>query len=125
MRYIFKGRLCGYICPDCPEPLSQVKVRLYRSRAKEGITLLAAAAPKDTFAILSDDDVKQKASSLLAETTTGDDGSFSFELGDAAEIRWRGFRDRRLLRNGSPPQTDAKGPPAIAVLDHDSAAGVA
>ena len=91
MRYIFKGRLCGYICPECPEPLSQVKVRLYRSRAKEGITVLAAAAPKDTFAILSDDDVKQKASSLLAETTTGDDGSFSFELGDEQKYGGEAF----------------------------------
>jgi len=125
MRYIFKGILCGYICPECPEPLSQVKVRLYRSRAKEGITVLAAAAPKDTFAILSDDDVKQKASSLLAETTTGDDGSFSFELGDEQKYGGEAFEIDVYLRDGSPPQTDTEGSPTAAVFDHDAPACVA
>lgn len=32
MNYIFKGRLCGYICSECFEPLSKVKVRIYRAR---------------------------------------------------------------------------------------------
>ncbi|PWU00405.1 MAG: hypothetical protein C5B51_25185 [Terriglobia bacterium] len=91
MAYIFKGRLCGYICPDCPEPLANVKVRLYRSRANEGVTLLAAASAKDTFAILSDSDVAAKASSLIAETTAAADGSFTFELGEQQKYKGEAF----------------------------------
>jgi hypothetical protein len=32
MAYIFRGRLCGLISTECLEPLSNVRVRLYRSR---------------------------------------------------------------------------------------------
>jgi len=81
MTYIFKGKLCGLICADCPEDLSNVTVRLYRTRADQNVTSLAVAAPKDTFRVLSEDEVKAKASSLIAETVTLEDGSFTFELG--------------------------------------------
>lgn len=47
--YIFKGRLCGYICPECPEPLSNLKVRLYRLRGDQNAVALAVANPKDTL----------------------------------------------------------------------------
>jgi len=82
MPFTFKGRLCGYICPECPEPLSNVNVRLYKVRAEQNVTALAVAAPKDTFAILGDDDVKKKQGSLIAETTTDDQGNFVFELSE-------------------------------------------
>jgi hypothetical protein len=82
MRYQFKGKLCGYICPECPEPLSNVKVRLYRSRAEQNVIALAVASPKETFAILSDETVKAKAPLLIAETETDGEGRFVFELGE-------------------------------------------
>ena len=80
--FTFKGRLCGTICPDCPEPLSQVKVRLYRLREDQNATALAVANPKETLAVLSDEEVKAKAQSLLAEVETDAEGRFSFELGE-------------------------------------------
>jgi hypothetical protein len=79
--YIFRGRLCGYICDECPEPLANVRVRLYRSRAQDNLASLAVAAPKDTFAILSDDEVKAKEKYLIAEAETDADGNFQFVLG--------------------------------------------
>ena len=82
MAYTFRGNLCGLICPECPEPLSQVTVRLYRHREQQDVTSLAVASPKDTFAILTDDQVRAKASSLIAEAQTSSDGSFIFTLGD-------------------------------------------
>jgi hypothetical protein len=82
MNYILKGRLCGHICGECFEPLSQVKVRLYRSRREQDVTALAVANPKGTFAILSDDDVRAKQESLIAEFETDDQGNFSAELGE-------------------------------------------
>lgn len=82
MVYLFKGRLCGYICPDCEELLSNVTVRLYRVREDQDVTVRAVASPKETLAILSDDEVEAKASSLIAETTTGENGEFTFELGE-------------------------------------------
>ena len=82
MAYVFRGTLCGYICADCSEQLSNVRVRLYRSRTDQNVTVLAAANPKNTLTLLTDDAVNSKASSLLAETETGADGSFTFELGE-------------------------------------------
>jgi hypothetical protein len=91
MAYVFRGSLCGYTCPDCPEPLSNVRVRLYRSRAEQNVTLLAAANPKNTLTLLTDDAVNSKASSLLAETETSADGSFTFELGEKENYTGQAF----------------------------------
>jgi hypothetical protein len=92
MSYIFKGRLCGYICEECFEPLSNVKVRLYRTRQEQNVAALAVASPKDTFAILSDEDARAKQKSLLGEFETNAAGEFTAELseksynGEAFEI---------------------------------------
>lgn len=77
MSYILKGHLCGYICGECSEPLAKVKVRLYRTRADQNVTALAVANPKDTFAILSEADVRRKESSLLGEFETNDAGELT------------------------------------------------
>jgi len=91
MKFRFKGRLCGFICTECPEPLARVNVRLYRSRAGQDVTALAVAKPKDTFAILSDEEAKAKQSSLIAETQTDDDGNFEFELSDKQKYQGEAF----------------------------------
>jgi hypothetical protein len=82
MSYIFRGKLCGLICAECPEPLSNVIVRLYRSRDAKIETALAVASPKETFTVLTDEQVKEKESALIAETETDEEGNFSFDLGD-------------------------------------------
>lgn len=91
MSYIFRGRLCGYICEECYEPLANVKVRLYRTREDQNVAALAVARPKDTFAILSDDDVRRKESSLLAEFETNDAGEFVAELGEKQGYKGEAF----------------------------------
>jgi hypothetical protein len=90
MNYIFKGRLCGYICPKCPEPLSDVAVRLYRA-TQPNVIALAVASPKETFAILSDEDAKGKANRLIAEAKTDAQGNFVFELGEAPKYNGEAF----------------------------------
>lgn len=90
MSYIFKGRLCGYICPECPEALSAVTVRLYRATQKN-VTTLAVAHPKETFAILSDEDVTAKAERLIAEVKTDAQGNFAFELSKAQNYGGEAF----------------------------------
>jgi hypothetical protein len=82
MSYIFKGRLCGFICDECPEPLSDVTVRLYGNRKEQDVTALSVANATDTFAILNDDQVKAKSSSLIAEVKADANGNFAFELSD-------------------------------------------
>ena len=91
MNYRFRGKLCGFICPECPEPLSRVNVRLYRVRSGQDVTALAVAKPKDTFAILSDEQVKAKKDSLIAETQTDDEGNFAFDLGDKQKYNGEAF----------------------------------
>ncbi|MEO5931440.1 MAG: carboxypeptidase regulatory-like domain-containing protein [Candidatus Kapaibacterium sp.] len=82
MAYLFKGRLCGYICAECSEALSNVIVRLYRNREEQNVAALVGANAKDTFRVLTPDEVKQKSGDLIAETRTDADGNFTFELGD-------------------------------------------
>lgn len=81
MSYLFKGRLCGYLCDDFEEPLSSLVIRLYRNRKEQNPTVLAVAEPRLTLRLNSDDELKAKSSSLIAETTTDANGNFSFQLG--------------------------------------------
>lgn len=90
MNHLFKGRLCAYICPECPESLSDVVVRLYHA-TQPNVTALAVASPKETFAILSDEDVAAKAGRLIAEAKTDAQGNFVFELGEAQQYGGEAF----------------------------------
>ena len=85
MPYIFRGRLCGYICPECPEPLANVTIKLYRTRQDQNVPALAVANPKDTFRILTDDEIKAKQSALIAEGKTDDQGNFRVVLAQKYE----------------------------------------
>lgn len=92
MSYIFKGTLCGFICSECPEPLSQLTVRLYRVNARdERLVAAAVANPKDTFAILSESDAAAKSSRLLAEAVMDDAGNFHFALGEKDKYQGEAF----------------------------------
>src|SRR5947208_1333232 len=53
MGYVLKGRLCGFVCDECDEPLAAVTVRLLRPEADERLTARAVADPKETLAILT------------------------------------------------------------------------
>ena len=91
MTYTFRGRLCGLICPECPEPLGNVIVRLYRPHNVEVVTALAVASPKETFALLTEGQVKEKAGALLAESKTDEEGNFTFHLGDNERYHGEAF----------------------------------
>jgi len=80
-RYHFKGRLCGYICAECSEPFANLQVRLYRVDQQRNVAALAVANPKETFAILDDDQVQARKSRLLSKVETDAKGNFAFELG--------------------------------------------
>lgn len=82
MSYLFYGELCGYICPECPEAISNVTVRLYRVREAEGVARQAVAREKETLGILDDETVQQKADDLLVEATTDGAGRFAVELSE-------------------------------------------
>ncbi len=82
MKYIFKGRLCGFICAECPEPLSNVKVRIYRIEDQENIVSNAVSNAKETFTIVNEEAIKAKEARSIAEADTDEEGNFSFELGE-------------------------------------------
>ncbi len=88
MAYLFSGRFCGYICTECQEPLANVKIRLYRPSATNNDNLAATHAATDlkqSFAILTDENVKEKSPALLAEATTDENGSYAIRLGEKQE----------------------------------------
>jgi hypothetical protein len=113
MSYVFRGNLCGWFCAECSEELSDVTVRLYRNRSDQNVTALAVASPNDTLALLTDDDVKAKASQLIAETKTDANGNFSFTLGREQKYEGGAFEvdvycgtvpHRKQGRKQSPPR---------------------
>lgn len=91
MAYIFKGILCGYICRECSEPLTNLKVRLYRTRKEQNVTALAVANPKDTLNIISDEEIENKESGLIAEAVIDEKGGFQFELGRKEKYNGEAF----------------------------------
>ena len=99
MKYIFRGNLSALICPECPEKVSQATVRLYRLRKDQEGSALATASPKDTFAILTEEEIKKKESYLIAEAKTGDDGDYRFELGEKQEYNGEAFEIDVYLEN--------------------------
>lgn len=90
-RYIFRGSLCGRLCDDCSEPLSGVKVRLYRLRPDQDPTRLAVAAPKTTLAVLDDKQIQAKQAELLGEFEADSAGRFTAEIGDTSSYNGGAF----------------------------------
>ncbi len=103
MGYILKGRLCGLVCDECDEPLARVGVRLYQPEADDKLAARAVADPKETVAILTDAQAKQRASALARGD---DDGRPGRLLGRARreEVQRRPGRGRPLLRDRSAAQ---------------------
>jgi 5-hydroxyisourate hydrolase-like protein (transthyretin family) len=91
MNYIFKGRLCGYLCNDCSEPLANVKVRLYKPSRAETITLLAVADANQTFHQVTEEERKGKQKLLIAEASTDASGAFTFQLSEKEKYSGEAF----------------------------------
>jgi hypothetical protein len=59
-----------------------VRIRLYRLEEYQSAAQLATANPKDTFAILTAEQVDAKSPRLISEARTDDQGAFAVELGE-------------------------------------------
>lgn len=79
MAYLLKINLSARICCECSFPLEGVKVRLYRNSDDRSVNL-AAADSKATFAKLSNAQVKEKTSRLIAEGVLNSEGRADIEL---------------------------------------------
>lgn len=80
MRNFIKGRLLGRLCEDCEENVSQVKVRLYLPEKRTNVEGALAASEKETFRLLTPQEVKEKEGRLVGEGMTEDSGEFLIEL---------------------------------------------
>lgn len=85
MTFIFRGQLCGYICPNTEELLANMTVRLYRPDQEQEVVERATAREKETFRILDDNDVEGKSDRLLTEVETNEEGEFAAEFSDQQE----------------------------------------
>jgi hypothetical protein len=79
MSYVFTGRLCGWLCADCQEPLSGISIRLYPVSTEGNVVARAVADPKDTVRILDDERAANRPP-LLGEATVDEQGNFRVEL---------------------------------------------
>ena len=80
-----------------------LKYRLYRIRGEQNTTALAVAAPKDTFAILTDEQVRAKQSALLGEFDSDEAGNFTAVLGEKQQYGGEAFEVDVVLRDGATP----------------------
>ncbi|HEX2631008.1 MAG TPA: hypothetical protein VHM26_18455 [Chitinophagaceae bacterium] len=80
MKYIFRGKLCGYLCDDCYDWLSGIEVLLYLPWQKEKVLANAVADTKETFHLVSKEENASRKELLIARTKTDEEGNFEFEL---------------------------------------------
>ena len=92
MSYQFKGNLKGLLCDKyCIEAITGVKIRIYRAEASREVVLQAAAAAKETFHQVTDEEKSKKESLLLTETVTDAEGNFSFLLDEKNKYSGEAF----------------------------------
>ncbi|MDP3642920.1 MAG: hypothetical protein Q8S54_06975 [Bacteroidota bacterium] len=80
MNYVFKGKLCGYLCEECFEPLAGMEVRLYLPWQKENVISHAVADTKDTFRLVTKEEAAARKDLLVATTKTDEKGNYTFVL---------------------------------------------
>ena len=82
MNYVLKGSLFAWICKECREPLSNMKVRIYDVKESPSLTRLVAANEKDTLYVVPAGAEKERQKLLLAEVSTDKNGNFTAKLSD-------------------------------------------
>ncbi len=82
MPHIFKGNLKGYLCDECYDYLSGVKVKLYRLSSTTDLAVKAVLPSKETFHRVDEKELESKQDFLIAETTSDQEGNFIFQLDD-------------------------------------------
>lgn len=78
MSDFFRGKLCGFPCSETSKPLANLTVRLWCGRDAQSVATLAAAKPKDTFAVLAEERIEERSCAWLAETQTDGEENFSW-----------------------------------------------
>lgn len=91
MTYKFTGKLIGLLCSECWEPLSYVVVRLYKVHDIGNLAAKAVANPKETFGILTEEQVEAKKPYLLAEAKADENGEFTFEFDKKIKYKGEAF----------------------------------
>jgi len=109
MSYLFRGILCGYLCPHCREAISETVVQLYELAPNAAVEDLVAAPAKDTLAQLADEDFEARRGRLLGEARTDGEGKFVVEL---SEKNYRGGPVEVVVIADSVPQLKDGAPDA-------------
>ena len=82
MKTIIKGNLAGYLCEDCKENISNVKIRLYLPERGANIDSALAASEKETFKLLTATQIKEKENRLIGESLTDELGNYEINLSE-------------------------------------------
>ncbi|MDY6818762.1 MAG: hypothetical protein SVG88_08880 [Halobacteriales archaeon] len=86
MSHVLSGRLCARPCPELEVSIENALIRLYRPDPDADVSRRVAARNRDTFRILSEDEVEAKADRELTdpnnEVRTDEDGEFEATLAD-------------------------------------------
>lgn len=80
MKYTLHGRLHGWLCDDCNEPLANAAVRVYRAAEKPPVVAGQDGRPH----LFSAAEVEERRGRLLGEGRVDEGGSYRVELGENA-----------------------------------------
>ena len=80
MSFIIKGNLCGYLCRDCREALSDVVIRIYQPSEGQDNPDIVVADPKYTLRVLDEKEITAKKKLLIAEGKTDKAGNYEIKL---------------------------------------------
>ena len=80
MKNSIKGNFLGRLCGDCSEFIENVKVRLYLPERNINVENALVSSEKDTFKVLTPEQIKEKENRLVGEGITDASGNFVIEL---------------------------------------------
>lgn len=80
MLHILKGKLCGSLCDSHFEPLSNIKIAIYKPWKTDQLAATSVANPKETLHIVGKKELKDRRKLLISTVDTDTDGAYKFEL---------------------------------------------
>ncbi|MBL0913410.1 MAG: hypothetical protein IBJ09_13660 [Bacteroidia bacterium] len=78
--YVINGKLKGFLCKDCSEPIFPAEVYLYLPWQEKSLLANVVAGTKETFRQVNEKEAKQREHLLLTKTETDAEGNFRIEV---------------------------------------------
>jgi hypothetical protein len=87
MKHLIKGNLSAQICSDCLISLTTTSMRAYKPSDSGNLINLATANAKETFHMLSADELKMRKANFLGEGALNENGDYEIVIDEKTEYQ--------------------------------------